>query len=103
MYGCSNKVFANPTATRLCGAASFGETLAQEVVDLSHPVFREFVQPRINLVYGGEHEKLQEMSLMRLAGHKVNVEIMALAISYQGLPAPQMVLTWPPKTAPHIR
>jgi len=90
---CGGKcVFANAAAARLFGAASPKEMLGLDVLDLPHPDFREFVQQRINLAYGGELEKLQEIKILRLDGHPAEVEIMALAITYQGLPALQMVL-----------
>jgi two-component system cell cycle sensor histidine kinase/response regulator CckA len=85
-------VFAGPTATPLSRAASLREILALDVRDLLHPDFREFVQPRINLVYGRKYKKFQEIKIVRLDGHPVDLEIMALAITYQGLPAIQVVL-----------
>lgn len=85
-------VFAGPTVTPLSRAASLREILALDVRDLLHPDFREFVQPRINLVYGRKYKKFQEIKIIRLDGHPADVEIMALAINYQGLPALQVVL-----------
>jgi two-component system cell cycle sensor histidine kinase/response regulator CckA len=85
-------VFANAAAARLFGAASPKEMLGPEVLDLPHPDLREFIQQRIRLAYGGGHEKLQEIKILRLVGHPVDVEIMALAITHQGPPAIQVVL-----------
>lgn len=90
---CGGKcVFANAAAARLFGAASSKKMLGHDVNDLTHPDFREIVQQRINFAHGGEPEQLQEIKILRLDGHPVDVEIMALAINYQGLPAIQMVL-----------
>jgi PAS domain S-box-containing protein len=90
---CGDKcVFANPAAARIFGAASPKEMLGLDVIDLPHPDFQAFVQQRINLAYGGKHEQLQEIKILRLDGHPVDVEIMALALTYQGLPAIKVVL-----------
>ena len=90
---CGGKcVFANAAAARIFGATSPGDLLGLDTLDLSHPDFRQFVQQRINSAHGGEHEKLQKIKILRLDGYPVDVEIMALAINYQGLPAIQMVL-----------
>ena len=90
---CGGKcVFANAAAARLFGAASPKEMLGLDVIDLPHPDFQAFVQQRINLAYGGKHEQLQEIKILRLDGHPVDVEIMALAITYKRLPAIQVVL-----------
>jgi PAS domain S-box-containing protein len=90
---CGGKcVFANAAAARLFGAASPRKMLGLDVLDLTHPDFRKFVQQRINFAYGGKHEQLQEIKILRLDGHPVDIEIMALAITYQGLPAIQVVL-----------
>ncbi len=85
-------VFANGAAARLFGAPSAEKILGRDIVAMTHPDFREFVKQRIELAYGGKHEKFQKIKIHRLVGHPVDIEIMALAINYQGLPALQVVL-----------
>jgi len=90
---CGGKcVFANTAAVSLFGAASPRKMLGLDVLDLLHPDFGAFVQQRIDAAYGGELEKIPEIKILRLDGHPVDVEIMAMAINYHGLPAIQVML-----------
>lgn len=90
---CRGKcVFANAAAASLFGTATPNDMLELDILDHTHPDFREFVKQRIDLAYGGNHEKFQKVKVYRLDGHPVDIEIMALAINYQGLPALQVVL-----------
>ncbi|HEX5385297.1 MAG TPA: PAS domain S-box protein [Gemmatimonadales bacterium] len=79
--------YANGAAARLFGAASVGELIGLDAVDLAHPAFRALVRERIYGVVGRrESSGPAEIELLRLDGATVAAEVIGTPIEFEGRP-----------------
>jgi PAS domain S-box-containing protein len=84
-------VFANPAAASLFGASTPGELIGRDVLDLIHPRDRGTVADRIRQAQAGTVIPLREVSVLRLDGTPVDVEVTGTRIVFEGTPAIQIV------------
>jgi len=85
-------VLINAAGTRLLGAASSEQLVGKPIMDFVHPDDREMVAGRIKQV--GEQGTLAhpiEQKWLRLDGTVIDVEVVAIALTYQNKPAIQVV------------
>jgi len=86
-------VYANAAAARLLGAAQAADLIGTPVLDLVHPEDRERVVERIRAMQQeGTPADLAEERLVRLDGQSVDVEVLAIPISYEGKSAALTVI-----------
>jgi diguanylate cyclase (GGDEF)-like protein/PAS domain S-box-containing protein len=86
-----NYVFANPAAVKLFGANSSQELLGQDVLERTHPDYRDLIAERVALVLAGGAPMPQEIKVLRLDGSEVAVEALGSRIVFGGSPAIQVV------------
>lgn len=86
-------LYINAAGAQLLGASSQTEILGQSILNFIHPDYQDFVKNRVDFVMRevGEVE-LSEVKLIRLDGVEIDVEAMAIQITYQGQPATQSVI-----------
>jgi PAS domain S-box-containing protein len=84
-------VYVNLAAVRLFGAANAEQLLGTSIDDRIHPDYREQVRHRVKLLQGGQAVPLLEESLLRFDGTTVDAEVVAIPITYQGVPAIQVL------------
>ena len=85
-------VLINAAGTRLLGAASSEQLVGKPIMDFVHPDDREMVAGRIKQV--GEQGTLAhpiEQKWLRLDGTVIDVEVVAISLTYQNKPAIQVV------------
>jgi PAS domain S-box-containing protein len=88
VYSDYRIVFANEAAARLVGASGANELLGQAILNTVHPDYREIVQARANAgLEQGISAPPEEVKFVRLDGTVIDVEITAIAITFQGRPA----------------
>lgn len=86
-------VYVNPAAAKLIGAKDPSELVGKPVLDVVHPDYREAVKSRVQLVSrdGSDTPALEE-KFIRLDGGVVDVEVVAIPISFKGRQAVQVVV-----------
>lgn len=83
-------VFVNTAAVKLLGAKAPEELIGRPVLDFVHPNSRETVVERIRrLKAEGEPAPLAEEIFIRLDGTRVDVEVAAIPLAFEGKPAVQ--------------
>jgi PAS domain S-box-containing protein len=93
VHSCGKYVYVNPAAVRLLGAHDASELLGKPVLDIVHPDFRESVRRRVTTgIIENKNLPLMEEKLLRLDGVTIDVEVAALPIEYDGIPAMQDVV-----------
>ncbi len=86
-------VFVNQTGATLLGAGDPKELLGKSVMDIVHPDCRELVRARMRQVLEeAKSVPFLEEKFLRLDGSSVDVEVAAIAFSYNGQPAAQAVV-----------
>jgi diguanylate cyclase (GGDEF)-like protein/PAS domain S-box-containing protein len=85
-------VFVNPAGLVLLGASAEGELLGRPVLDVVHPDDRKTVAARLRALDSGEKVELRSERLVRLDGEPIEVEAVALPITYNGGPAAQVIV-----------
>ena len=80
-------LFVNQAGAGLLGAAAPGELLGREVLELIHQDERERAASRLESIYQGGGTEPGLLTLLRLDGQPVEVEIRSNRIEYQGQPA----------------
>lgn len=87
-------VFTNAAGARLLGADSGAQLAGRPIASLIHPAGLLAAQTRIQQMLAGEPGLYPvEDTYLKLDGTPVNVEVMATALQYQGLPAVQLIVT----------
>lgn len=87
-------LYVNPAGAKLMGAADPADWAGHSIVDYFHPDSRETVEQRIWPPQGGEISTSScEATVVRLDGGMVDVEVRAAAITYDGEPAVQVVVS----------
>jgi len=83
-------LFANRHAHNLMGAKP-GQLIDVKVNDFVHPDYIDGIRHRARRVTGGEPAPLVEQKFLRLDGEVIEVETMAFPLTYQDLPAVQVI------------
>ncbi|MEA2626570.1 MAG: hypothetical protein QOD06_2615 [Candidatus Binatota bacterium] len=92
VHSAGKVVYVNPAALRLMGASSPAEIVGRSVFDFVHPDSMELAKQRIGrLLAAGILDPVAE-KLVRLDGRTMDVEILAIATTYMGNPAAQVIL-----------
>jgi len=87
-------VFTNPAGARLLGGVSEEQIVGRSIFQIIHPDGLNQAQVRIQRMLAGEKNLYPtEDVYLKLDGTPVNVEVMATALSYQGKPAVQVIVT----------
>jgi PAS domain S-box-containing protein len=93
VHSCGKIVYVNPAATRLLGARDTSELLGKTIFDIVHPDYRESERFRITTgIIENKTLPLMKEKFLRLDGATIDVEVAALPIEYDGLPAIQDVV-----------
>jgi PAS domain S-box-containing protein len=86
-------VFANPAAARLFGVSAAKDLIGLRLVELMHPHDRLLIGERIaDGSASGRSIPLQDASIVRKDGRRVDVEIVAVETRFHGEPAMQVIL-----------
>ena len=85
-------VYLNEAGARLLGADSPGEVIGRPVLDFVPPDQVEMIKGRMRRVLEEGWAPLIEEQFLRLDGRSVDVEVVAVRVSYQGRLASQMVI-----------
>ena len=81
-------LLANRTSARVFGADSPEQLVGCPLLDLVHPDFRDVVRTRVGqALQQGDIAELMEEKLLRLDGETLYAEVVALPITFDGLPA----------------
>lgn len=86
-------VYVNPAGARLVGAASPDELVGRSILEFVHPDYRSLVVQRMRQVQTGRelatpaHERF-----LRLDGTPIDVEVLAIPTTYEGVPASQVIV-----------
>ncbi|MBI4810933.1 MAG: PAS domain S-box protein, partial [Ignavibacteriales bacterium] len=91
---CQGKlVFINQAGAELLGASSPEELIGKPIIDIVHPDYRASVIERIRTITtdGKKAPRLEE-KFIRLDGKVIDVDEMAMPITYLGMPAVQVVV-----------
>ncbi|MEX2117290.1 MAG: PAS domain S-box protein, partial [Bacteroidota bacterium] len=86
-------VYVNPAAIKLLGASDASELLGKSILDIAHPDYKELV--RAGLATGINESMVLssvEEKFIRLDQTVIDVEVGALPIEYDGMPAIQYVV-----------
>lgn len=86
-------IYANMSAARLVGASDPHELLGQKVMRFVHPDYHQIVIERIRQTQelGQSAERIEE-KFIRLDGQVIDVEVVAIPITYYNEPASQVVV-----------
>lgn len=85
--------YVNAACVALFGARSAEEILGTPIWDVLHPDSRDVIQRRLHQIRTeGRAPLLQAVTLLRVDGQPVTVEVAGAAIRYQGRPAVQAVI-----------
>ena len=86
-------VFANSASAKLMRAGDVSELLGKSVIDFVHPDERPLVLRRIaQMTTEGTKAPALEEKFIRLDGTIIDVEVVAMAIHYEGMSAVQVVV-----------
>jgi PAS domain S-box-containing protein len=85
-------VLANPAAVRLFGASSPDDVVGRAVLDLVHPDCRDLVSDRTRLAASGHATPVTELTLLRMDGSPVDVEVTGAPVEFEGHPAVQILV-----------
>jgi PAS domain S-box/PAS domain S-box/PAS domain S-box/PAS domain S-box len=93
VHSCGKIVYVNPAAIRLLGAHDASELLSKSVFDIVHPDYKESVRLRVTTgIIENKTLPLMKEKFLRLDGVAIDVEVAALPIEYDGIPAMQDVI-----------
>jgi PAS domain S-box-containing protein len=93
VHSCGKFVYVNPAAIKLLSAHDASELLGKPVLDIVHPDYRESVRLRVTTgIIENKNLPLMEEKLLRMDGVAIDVEVAALPIEYDGIPAMQDVV-----------
>jgi PAS domain S-box-containing protein len=86
-------VYVNPAGAKLIGAQYPQELIGKSVLDIVHPDYHEIVKERVQLArQQGSEAPLMEEKLVRLDGSIIDVEVVAIPVSFKGRHAVQVVV-----------
>lgn len=76
-------IFANPATAKILGYLNPEELIGKSMTSMIHPEYQNMMKEKMILVEGGDHLPLSEIRFIRLDGKEIDVEIIAIPISYQ--------------------
>ncbi len=85
-------IFINSAGARLVGAKSPQELIGRYIIDVIHPDSRKKVVDRLRQVTEGKEALPMEEKFVKLDGSVIDVEIIGIPITYQGLKAGQVIV-----------
>ena len=88
-----NFVYGNPASLALIGASDQQQLMGKTIFSVIHPESLKVVMKRVSQVASGEDVPLLEEKLIRLDGTVIDVEITALATTYNNKPAGQIIVS----------
>ncbi|MBP9888748.1 MAG: PAS domain S-box protein [Leptospiraceae bacterium] len=86
-----NILYANSAGVRLIGAKSFLEIKDRKIFDFVHPFLKDSVKDRIEGLYDHKNVPSREERILKLDKTMIDVEISGIPISFDGLPAVQVI------------
>jgi len=91
---CEGRItFANGAALRLLGASRLDQIVGRAVLDFVHPEYRELVAKRMATIQKRRVAvPRREMKYVRLDGSLVDVEVIAVPITFEDRPAGQFII-----------
>ncbi len=85
-------VFVNPSCMRLLGAQQPEQLLGKDISEIIHPDYRKAIRRRVQYCYEtGTASPAMESVLVALDGSSVRIEAAAIPISWEGLPAIEVI------------
>lgn len=86
-------VFINPAGAKLIGADDPDELIGRNPLDFVHPDYHEVVKERImHAIKEGRPTDLIHEKFIRLDGELIDVEVIAMPITFDGKPSVQVVV-----------
>lgn len=93
VHSAGKIVYINDAGAHLFGEASTQALVGRMILDCVHPDYRGVAQMRLLRTYElGQAAKLVEEKMIRRDGRAIDVEVVAVPISYQGQPASQVLI-----------
>lgn len=94
VHSAGQMIYINAAGAKLLGATSQAEIVGKSIWDLIHPDYHQFSEKRWNLVAEEIEGKVDftEIKLVSLSGEIIDVESIAIRITYQGQPATQSMI-----------
>jgi PAS domain S-box-containing protein len=88
-YGIINHIegkiiYVNSQAMKILGASSSEEMIEKTILDIIHPDYHDIVKKRILMVEEGKIAPLIEEKFLRMDGSPVDVEIVAIPVTFKG-------------------
>jgi PAS domain S-box-containing protein len=80
-------IYANPATVRMLGAKSEQDLVGKSSLEMVHPDFRELAGQRLKSSEQGHKVPMIEMTLRKLDGTAIEVEVQGISIMYDGKPA----------------
>lgn len=85
-------VFVNPAAVKLMGATKPEDLIGKPAIDMVHPDYRDMVRQRIGQQLAtNQPVPLIEEKFVRLDGSAIDVEVVAVPLTFRGKPAVQVI------------
>lgn len=86
-------VYVNEAGAKLAGAAKIDDLVGKPVLDLVHPDYHELVKQRTSeVIQNNQHSSLMEEKFIRLDGSLVDVDVIAIPITYNEKPSVQVIV-----------
>jgi PAS domain S-box-containing protein len=93
VYTNGKLVYVNEAGVKLIGASNKVELIGKPVLDLVHPDYYESVKKRtLDVIQNNEHSSLLEEKFIKLDGTIVDVDVIAIPITYNEQPSVQVVV-----------
>jgi PAS domain S-box-containing protein len=86
-------VYVNEAGLILMGASKTDDLIGKPILDIVHPDFHESVKKRTkDVIQNNEHSSLSAEKFIRLDGSIVDVDVIAIPITYNEKPSAQVVV-----------
>lgn len=87
-------VYANSAAVKLLGANHRSEIVGRPMLDFVHQDFHDVVKNRVRIMRSGSKEEIPiiEEKFLKIDGTPIDVEVGAMAFTFEGKPAVQVVV-----------
>ncbi|MCW4033382.1 MAG: PAS domain S-box protein [Candidatus Bathyarchaeota archaeon] len=76
-------IFANPATAKILGYLNPEELIGKSITSMIHPEYQNMIKEKMMLVESGDHLPLSEIRFISVYGKEIDVEIIAIPISYQ--------------------
>ncbi|OCQ97893.1 hypothetical protein BCD67_01815 [Oscillatoriales cyanobacterium USR001] len=94
VHSAGKLIYINAAGAKLLGASSEEEIIGKSIWDFIHPNYHKSSEKQLNLVVEESEGKVEfaEIQLVSLSGEIIDVESIAIRITYQGQPATQSMI-----------